>query len=179
MGNFACAVGRVKRYVNVGLHCIVRNLKRTSETAMLPPPLEKFLRTPMVASGARSKFGAPMFEPEIFRKQTYCIEESASEIVGTFRRPPQSFSVPAMILHPHSDSAAGELCPPCLPCYAPDYMWNVFSQKINCASDWAVWVLSSWSIRSFANPWWFKYARTHQFAKPEVFDVFIFSSACS
>jgi len=24
--------------------------------------------------GARSKFGAPMFEPEVFRKQMYCIE---------------------------------------------------------------------------------------------------------
>jgi len=26
--------------------------------------------------GARSKFGAPMFEPEVFRKQMYSIEES-------------------------------------------------------------------------------------------------------
>jgi len=33
-----------------------------------------------------SKFGAPMFE-SVFSKQMYCIEESASDIVGTFRRP--------------------------------------------------------------------------------------------
>jgi len=54
-----------------------------------------------MASGARSKFGAPMFEPEIFRKQMYCIEESICDIVGAFRRPLQSFSVP------HSDWAPG------------------------------------------------------------------------
>ena len=34
-----------------------------------------------MASGARSKFGAHMFAPEVFRKQMHCIEESA---------PPQS-----------------------------------------------------------------------------------------
>jgi len=28
-----------------------------------------------------------MFEPEVFRKQMYCIEESTCDIVGTFRRP--------------------------------------------------------------------------------------------
>ena len=27
-----------------------------------------------MAPGARSKFGAPMFEPEVFRKQMYCTE---------------------------------------------------------------------------------------------------------
>jgi len=31
-------------------------------------------------------FGAPMFEPEVFRKQMYCIEESTGDIVGTVRR---------------------------------------------------------------------------------------------
>jgi len=35
----------------------------------------------------RNNFGVPMFEPEVFRKQMYCIEESAYDIVGTFRRP--------------------------------------------------------------------------------------------
>jgi len=49
--------------------------------------------------GARSKFGAPMFEPELFRKQIYCVEESTSDIVGAFRRL-------------RSDLAPGELCPP-------------------------------------------------------------------
>ena len=32
--------------------------------------------------GARRKFGAPMFEPEVFQKQMYCIEKSACDIVG-------------------------------------------------------------------------------------------------
>jgi len=31
--------------------------------------------------------------------------------------------------------------------------------------------LGSWLIWSFANPLWSKYVRTHQFAKPDVFDV--------
>jgi len=47
-----------------------------------------------MAPGARSKLGAPMLEPELFRKQ---IEESTCDICGTFRRP-------------CSDSAPGELC---------------------------------------------------------------------
>jgi len=60
-----------------------------------------------MAPGARSNFGAPMFELEVFRKQMYCIEESTCDIVGTFRRP-------------HSDLAPGELCPPCpLPLVTP------------------------------------------------------------
>jgi len=44
-----------------------------------------------MAPGARSKFGTPMFEPEIFRKHISCIEESTCDIVGTFRHPSQSF----------------------------------------------------------------------------------------
>jgi len=40
-----------------------------------------------MAPGARSKFGAPIFEPEIFRKQMYCIEGSTCDIIETFRRP--------------------------------------------------------------------------------------------
>jgi len=31
--------------------------------------------------------GIPMFEPEVFRKQIYCIEESTCDIVGTFQHP--------------------------------------------------------------------------------------------
>jgi len=46
---------------------------------------------------ARSEFDGPIFEPEIFRKQMYFIEESICDIVGTFWRPPQSFGAPAMI----------------------------------------------------------------------------------
>jgi len=62
-----------------------------------------------MALGARSKFGAPVFEPEIFRKHIYCIEESTCDIVGTFLHPPQSFGAPAVIRLPHSDWAPGEL----------------------------------------------------------------------
>jgi len=36
--------------------------------------------------GTRSGFSAPMFEPEIFRKQMYCIEESICDVVGTLWR---------------------------------------------------------------------------------------------
>jgi len=48
--------------------------------------------------GAKSKFGATMFEPEAFRKQMYCTEESTCGILGTFR-------------DPCSHSAPGELWP--------------------------------------------------------------------
>jgi len=46
-----------------------------------------------MAPGARSKFGAPMFATEVFRKQMYCIEECTCDIVGTFRHP-ESFGAP-------------------------------------------------------------------------------------
>ena len=36
---------------------------------------------------ARNKFGAPVFEPELFRKQIHCTEESICDIFWTFRRP--------------------------------------------------------------------------------------------
>ena len=38
-----------------------------------------------MAPGARSKFGAPIFEPEFFRKQMYCVDESTCANFGTFR----------------------------------------------------------------------------------------------
>jgi len=41
------------------------------------------------APGAKSKFGAPLFAIEVFRKQMFCTEESACDIVGTFRGHPQ------------------------------------------------------------------------------------------
>jgi len=63
---------------------------------------------------ARSKFSATMFEPEVFRKQMYCIEESTCNIVGTFPNPP------AIIQRPHCLSEPGELRSPCPPRYAPD-----------------------------------------------------------
>ena len=69
-----------------------------------------------MAPGARSKFGAAMFEFEVVRKLTYCIEESTCAIIGTFR-PHRSHSTPPT----RSDSAPGELCPPC---YAPGAEWR-------------------------------------------------------
>jgi len=54
--------------------------------------------------GAQGKkqFGAPIFEPEVFRKQMRSVEESAYDIVGTFGHPPQSFG------SPRSDSAPAQ-----------------------------------------------------------------------
>jgi len=46
--------------------------------------------------GARSKFDAPMFEPEVFQKESYCVEESTCDIVGTFR-PTQRFGVRTIV----------------------------------------------------------------------------------
>jgi len=48
-----------------------------------------------------------MFEPEVFQKQMYCIEESRLlvKLLGLWR--------------PHSDSAPGEMCPPCSPSFCP------------------------------------------------------------
>ena len=43
-----------------------------------------------------------MFEPEIFRKQMYCIDENICDIVGTLWRP-------------HSDSAPGSCAPLVMP----------------------------------------------------------------
>jgi len=58
-----------------------------------------------MALGARRKFGAPIFEPELFRKQIHCIEESTCDIFGTCRRPRSDSG-------PHIDSAPGELRSP-------------------------------------------------------------------
>jgi len=66
--------------------------------------------------GARGKQQVlrPIFEPEVFRKQMYCIEGSTCDIVGTFRRPSQSFGARC------SDSAPGELSPFATLPYAPE-----------------------------------------------------------
>jgi len=47
VGYFLFGLERVKRFVKVHLHCIVSNLKIISKMLTLPPPLEKFLLTPM------------------------------------------------------------------------------------------------------------------------------------
>jgi len=49
-----------------------------------------------MAPGARCKFGAPIFEPEVFRKQMYCTEVLVT-LLG--------------LSAPRSHSAPGELCP--------------------------------------------------------------------
>jgi len=61
-----------------------------------------------MASGARSKFGFPIFEPDAFRNQMFCIEEGIYGIAGTCLLPqsfgaPRSDSVPgnSILLAPH------------------------------------------------------------------------------
>jgi len=54
-----------------------------------------------MAPAARNKFGALMFETEIFRNQMYCIEESACDILGSLG-PLQSFGAPIAIRHPEN-----------------------------------------------------------------------------
>jgi len=39
-----------------------------------------------MAPGARNKFGAPIFQPELFRKQMYCIEKVLVTL-GSFGAP--------------------------------------------------------------------------------------------
>jgi len=59
-----------------------------------------------------------MFEFEVFRKQMYCIEESACDICLDFLAPPQSFGAP------RSDSEPGKLCRPSLcPCDQINVSW--------------------------------------------------------
>jgi len=45
-----------------------------------------------------------MFEPEVYRKLMYCIEEITCDVFGIF-------GAPALIQRPHSDTGEGELCP--------------------------------------------------------------------
>ena len=57
-----------------------------------------------MAPEARSKFGAPIFEPEVFRKQMYCTEVLVT-LLGLFGAP-QSFSALIVIRRPGN-------CAPC------------------------------------------------------------------
>ena len=84
----------------------------------------------------RSKFGAPMFELELFRKQTYGIEGSTwdfSESPAVIRRPPQWFGAPIVIRRPGSCSS---LAPPR---YAP-----AFDVLYSCWKRVSGEALSSW-----------------------------------
>ena len=91
-----------------------------------------------MAPGTRSKFGAPMFEPEVFRKQIYCIEESSCDIVGTFRRPLQWFDLRGIVS-------------PCSPIVTPllqakekiTKRWYVLALKMFCKSNLVLlWIAS-------------------------------------
>jgi len=55
MGNFLCVVEAAKCFVNVSLHCNVRNLKKIRKISTFPP-LEKFLRTSMAALTLSASF---------------------------------------------------------------------------------------------------------------------------
>ena len=61
---------------------------------------------------ARSKFGACMFECELFHKQIYCIAESTDDLVR-FSAPP------TVIRRPYSDLVRGKLCTPWPPLLRP------------------------------------------------------------
>jgi len=65
------------------------------EICMIPAAQRGYM-----TSGARTKFGAPICESEVFWKEIYCIEESICGIVGNFRRPLQSFGAPTVISVP-------------------------------------------------------------------------------
>ena len=86
----------------------------------LVPTLWKRFRHSWMAPGARSKFGAPIFEPEVFQKQIYCFEESRLWHCWDFSARPAD-----RIKHSRSDAAPrsvlipGELCPLAPYRYAP------------------------------------------------------------
>jgi len=82
-----------------------------------------------MAPGTITKLGAPMFEPEVFPKQMYCIEESTCDIVGPFRR-----STPVG-RRAHGDSAPGELCPSFPFRYAPSPCIHKLQSCINTAHN--------------------------------------------
>jgi len=65
-----------------------------------------------MAPRARSKFAAPKFEPEVFRKQMYCIEASTCDIVGTFRQSLRLFGAPIVIRRPKNCSPLAPLVTP-------------------------------------------------------------------
>jgi len=75
--------------------------------------------------GARTNFAAPIFESGVLWKQIYCIEGSILNIVGKFRRPPQSLSAPIVIL------VLGELLPLAVARYAPKLYSSISNIKIS------------------------------------------------
>jgi len=51
-----------------------------------------------MAPGARNKFGTPMFEPEVFQDQMYCVEASNCDIVGTVWSPEHCSPLPSLVM---------------------------------------------------------------------------------
>ena len=78
--------------------------------------------------GARSRFGALMFEPEALRKQMYCIEESTCDAVGTFRRCPQWIGARGIV----SPSP-----PSLLPCFQVENISPKLSGKLHTSRSFA------------------------------------------
>ena len=64
-----------------------------------------------MAPGERSKFGIPMFETEVFRKQIYCIEERICDIAETFVAP--------AVIRPWEWFGAWGIAPPFAPIFPP------------------------------------------------------------
>ena len=92
-----------------------------------------------MAPGTRSKFGPLMFEFEAVRKQMHCIEEKTGYIFGTFGTPRSHSAPPVAIRRPHSDSAPGELWPPCPPSLRP-------GDKDTLRSDWFSIYIGIWPV---------------------------------
>jgi len=86
-----------------------------------------------MASGPRSNIGEPSFEPEVFRKQIHCIEESTCYIVGSFRRSPQSFGASIVIRVP--GNCATNAPPRCALGTGP----SSESFKHICQNVWQLW----------------------------------------
>ena len=74
-----------------------------------------------MAPGARSKFGVPTFEPEVFPKQMYCIDEIT--LLGLFGAP-RSHSPPPVMRPGH--------CAPLVPLVTPLNTMATNLQKFTC-----------------------------------------------
>jgi len=83
-----------------------------------------------------------MFESEVFQWKMYCIEESTCDIIGTFNILCSHSAHLAMIWHPYSDLALGEMSLPCLPRYVPG-LYSLISYSL--------WVLYNYIYTSYAS----------------------------
>jgi len=104
-------------------------------------PLAPRWRRPWMAAGARSKFAASMFEPEVFRKQLYCIEQSTCDIVRTFHSPGNCSPLSPLVtpLVPRARSKFGS------PMFEPE----VFRKLMCCIEESRLW--HCWDFRSPGN----------------------------